>query len=405
MVNGIPLFFIAVSPGPPEGITTPEGWNGWDELSRDGVTLIRAGTGGEDWNTTHVEAFGRYADTAFAHGIYSSPNLAELTVLNSPKRRTALTDFINRYKSHPGILFWKSADEPQWSKVPVKPLRAAYELMHQLDPNHPVWTTHAPRGTYADLLPYNSVGDVVATDIYPVSEPPGKHSLLPNKGLSMVGDYTSLTVALARAGGKMPFMMLQGCWSGVVYDPPRRYNKLMYPTFHQERYMVYQAIINGSRSVGFFGVGIPLTLSGRDAECGWNWTFWRAVIRPLLDEIKQGSELYPVLCAPESEYPLKHTGGKWVETMWREGSVYLYIFAAAREENAGDVTFSGLDDGEVTVLHENRTIITKDGSFTDHFEPNDVHIYRALRVIPREKPRTKDAATSSPGYWTPGEAK
>jgi len=62
--------------------------------------------------------------------------------------------------------------------------------------------------------------------------------------------------------------------------------------------------------------------------------------------------------------------------------VYLYIFAAAREGQTQTVRFSGLQDGEVVVLHENRTLCAADGGFTDVFAAHDVHIYRALRRMP-----------------------
>ena len=144
--------------------------------------------------------------------------------------------------------------------------------------------------------------------------------------------------------------------------------------------MLYQAIICGANSVSFFGM--PVALTGRDAELGWNWTYWRAVLKPLLAEIKPGSELYPVLTSPDSKYPLEFTGAPQIEARWKEAGVYLYILAAAREGETVRVTFSGLQDGEVTVLHENRTIQAVNGSFTDAFAPHDVHIYRALRAMP-----------------------
>lgn len=400
-VNSIPFFFIGLSPAPPTDVKTPEGRDGWDELASDGISLVRTGVGAEDWTGTMTQQTVRCMDTAFAHGIYSTPNLRELSAVRNDADRERLVQFIRQFKNHPGLLMYKSHDEPQWGKIPAGPLETGYRVARAEDPAHPVWTMHAPRGTLDELKPYNAVCDILGTDIYPVSEPPGKHSLLPNKGLSMVGDYTKKMTELAN-GQKMVFMVLQGCWSGVVHDPPRRYNRLMFPTFREQRYMVYQAIICGARSVAFFGVGQPLSLYGRDKECGWNWTWWRGVMRPLLAEIKEGSELYPILIAPNSSYPLKHTGAPQVDVLWREAGIYLYVLAAAREGKPSTVRFSGLQDGEVTVLFENRTLQTSNGSFEDRFQPHDVHVYRALRVIPWEKPPKRDA---KPSYWTPQEAK
>ncbi len=390
LVNGRPFFFIGFSPGPPLKLETPEGGDGWAEMAAGGMSVVRGAIPEKEGTPEGAKAFGGYLDAAAAHGVYVWPFLHELVDVNRPGMKQRLERFVLQYKDHPAVLMWKSADEPEWGKKPVGPLREAYELIRRLDPHHPVWFCHAPRGTLETLRPYNAACDVLSTDIYPVSEPPGKHSLEANKGLSMVGDYTRRTVELAD-GKKMVFMVLQACWSGVnpAHNPK---NRLMFPTFREARYMMYQAIICGANSLSFFGM--PVALTGRDAELGWNWTYWRAVLRPLLEEIKPGSELYPVLVAPESRYSLRFTGAPQIEVRWKEASVYLYIFAAAREGETRQVTFSGLQDGEVAVLHEGRTLTARGGAFTDTFAAHDVHVYRALRVLP---------ATSRPAGGRGGE--
>lgn len=110
--------------------------------------------------------------------------------------------------------------------------------MHELDPKHPVWLTQAPRGTIESLTRYRPVYDIGAVDVYPVSYPPGTHSDLPNKNLSVVGDYAR---RVAEAGGpdRPLWMVLQICWSGV-HKPGKT---LRFPTFTDERYMSYQSII------------------------------------------------------------------------------------------------------------------------------------------------------------------
>ena len=46
---------------------------------------------------------------------------------------------------------------------------------------------HAPKFAAEALAPYMAGCDVTGEDIFPVSYPPGKHSDLPNKELSVVG--------------------------------------------------------------------------------------------------------------------------------------------------------------------------------------------------------------------------
>lgn len=375
-VDDVPTFFLGFAPGPPVDLKTPEGGDGWAELAEGGISVVRHGAPPRtDWNEEAEDLFEAYLDVAYGHGVRVWPMLRELVLLSDQQSRDRLSSFINRFKDHPGVLFWKTTDEPQWCNVPPEPIIEAYQIMRALDPNHPVWICHAPRGTLEQLKPYNDACDVLSTDIYPVSEPSGKHSLEPNKSLSMVGDYTRRMVELSE-GKKMVFMVLQVCWSGVMSRPDKQ-NRLMFPTMRQERYMMYQAIICGARSLSFFGM--PFGLTGRDAELGWNWTYWRAVLKPLFAEIKPGSELYPVLTAPDSDYPLAFTGAPQIEVTHREAGVYLYIIAAAREGRRRRVRFSGVEDGEVTVLFENRTILASNGGFSDYFSEHDVHVYRATK--------------------------
>lgn len=357
------------------GLTTPEGGDGWKELADGGISVVRSKVSGEHWTTDTQGELERYMDVAHSHGMYVWPMLHELVSSPRPGADQRLREFINRFKTHPGLLFWKSADEPEWGKIPAPRLVEAYHVIRDTDPDHPVWICHAPRGTLQTLAPYNDACDILSTDIYPVSFPPGKHSLQANKAISMVGDYTRRMMQLS-GGKKMVFMVLQAGWSGI--DPRNNpKNRVMFPTSREERYMLYQAIINGANSVSFFG--FPVALSGRDAQLGWNWTFWRAVVKPLLEEIRPGSELYPVLTAPETTCPLTFTGKPFIEARWKEVGPYLYIFAAAREGKERRVTFSGIGDGSVAVLHEDRMLEGKNGSFSDTFKEHDVHIYRALR--------------------------
>jgi hypothetical protein len=115
----------------------------------------------------------------------------------------------------PALLFWKGEDEPQWGHYPAEDLRLYYETIHELDSNHPIWITQAPRGTVEQLRPYNPFYDIGAIDIYPVSYPPGEHSGIANKNVSVVGDYTKMMGEVTgRRKGLM--MVLQICWSGVT---------------------------------------------------------------------------------------------------------------------------------------------------------------------------------------------
>ncbi len=170
LLNGRPFFFIGFSPGPPIDLMTPEGSDGWAEMAEGGMMVVRGKISEEDETSARGgDGFREYLDRAHRHGVYVWPFLGKLVELNRPGMRERLTTVVSRYRSHPAILFWKSADEPEWGGLPPEPLAEAYRLIHELDPGRLVWFCHAPRGTLETLRPYNAGCDILSTDIYPVT--------------------------------------------------------------------------------------------------------------------------------------------------------------------------------------------------------------------------------------------
>lgn len=377
IINGRKVFPITMSPGPPTNSETPFGDDALEELADGGAQIIRMAQT-TNWNSTVVAAQQASLDWAAQHGMLGMVNLRELSTFAAGDSATEaeLRSVMNQFKNHPALAVWKNKDEAWWGNTPVEDLKRGYDVIKEVDPNHPVEQTHAPRGTLQDLQPYNVAADILALDIYPVSIPPGKNSLLANKEISMVGDYTQFLAQVAD-GQKQIWMVEQIAWSGVT--PPA--NTLVFPTFRQSRYMAYQAIINGARGLMFFGGNVASTLNLQDAPLGWNWTFWHDVLKPVVREIGDHSVLAPALVAADSALPITMSGATApdIEFRVREAAPYLYILASKREGAAVNVTFSGLPawaaGGEV--LYESpRTVTAQNGQFTDTFAPFDVHVYR-----------------------------
>lgn len=372
--NGKPFLPLGVSPGPPTDFKTPDGKDGWKELADGGINYFRCGPSGGPWTKETEERVAKeIAAAEKAGGIGAWLFLRELCSINdkNPKREADLRRIVNQYKDRPGVYFWKSADEPAWGKVPVGPLEKGYKIVKQLDPDRPVLLLHAARNTIEELRRYNDTGDIFGADIYPVSVPMGKNNLLPNKGLSMVGDYTKRMVEVVN-DSKPIIMVLQVTWSGVM---PERGNVLVRPTIEQQRYMMYQAFIDGARGIHWFG--FPLALSDKDKPYGWNWTYWFDVLKPLLAEIKKGTELNKVLAAPKDDLKLTVEGTDDLEYLARKLDGKIYVLAAKREKPEATVKLSGLGiTGTADVMFENRTVPVKDGVISDTFKPNAVHVYR-----------------------------
>jgi hypothetical protein len=377
VLDGREVFPITMSPGPPTNGKTPLGDDALKELGDAGALMFRI-TQTTNWDATLIAAQQAALDWAAAHGMYCLVNLRELSAFASGDAATEaeLRSVVNQFKNHSALGVWKNKDEAWWGGTSAADLQRGYDVIKQEDTNHPIEQTHAPRGTVADLQPYNSAADILALDIYPVGVPPGANSLLANKEISMVGDYAQFLDQVGN-GQKQFWMVEQIAWSGVT--PPAK--TLVFPTPRQSRYMAYQAIANGARGLMFFGGNIAATLNAQDAPLGWNWTFWNDVLEPIVREIGDHSPLLPALVAPDSALPVTISGATFpdIEFRVRDSGPYLYIIATKREGATANVTFSGLPAWAATgeVLYESpRTVPASGGQFTDTFAPFDVHVYR-----------------------------
>ncbi|HWB84672.1 MAG TPA: hypothetical protein VG675_11075 [Bryobacteraceae bacterium] len=382
-VNDAATFPIGFTSGPILGGLAPNGQDGLAYLRREGYVFqlwyCPPGAWGPE-REKQLDALLDLSQQQGTHFVISIPDLQSI----KPGEQAKLAELrrvVTKYRDNPAMLFWKGEDEPQWSHYQPEDLAIYYKTVHELDRNHPIWITQAPRGTVDELRPYNPYFDIGAIDIYPVSYPPGTHSGIDNKNLSVVGDYTKLMGEVMNH--QKPLMMiLQICWSGVT-KPGKT---LRFPTFPEERYMTYQAIIDGAHALVYFGGNSRGCWNDEDAAYGWNWSFYNRVLQPVLDELKPGSPVYPALIAPDSKLPVQVEGAPGLEYSVRESGDNIYILAAKREGDTVEASFSGLPPqlAEGDVLYEApRSVKAQDGHFTDWFGPNEVHIYRFRRPAAR----------------------
>lgn len=369
IVNGKPYFALGLSGAPPADLKTPDGGDGWAELASGGVNWMRIGA--YPWKEEAIGDVRAQMDAAARVGIYGMLSFWDLSAPENTREETKLREALALFKDHPALVAYKDVDEPAWGKRSIPPIAKGYRIIKELDPGHPVVMVNAPRNSIDELRQYAEWCDVTGVDIYPVSVPMGGHSGLPNKQLSVVGDYTKRMIEVVN-GKKPALLVLQITFSGIV--PPK--HVLVRPTLYQQRYMTYQAIIDGAKGIMYFGGYI--VLNDRDQKLGFNWTYWYDVLKPLFKEIGPGTEVYQVMTAP-SKYDVKIgiDGAKDVEVLARKVDGKTYVLAAKREGDAATVRLSGLKgSGQADVLYENRKVPVKNGVITDEFKPNVVHVYR-----------------------------
>jgi hypothetical protein len=386
-INGKQTFTIGFTLPPAPDAKAPNGKFALEEFREAGAVFIRTGPmwgfrGQEEpqWDDAWIEREREYMDAAARAGMFCVPWLKELAAVEvgDVEKERRLRRVVRLFKDHPALGVWKGEDEPQWGAKPVGPLVRAREIITQEDPHHPLWIVQAPRGTVEELQPYNAAYDIGGVDVYPIGYPPGKHLLAAdtNREISMVGDYTRKMLQVV--DGRQPiWFTLQIAWSGVLGP-----KTLRFPTFPEQRFMTYQAIINGTRGLMYFGGSMDETLSERDRPFGWNWTYWQRVLRPVLEEVGSRSPLAEALCAPESELPVKASGSD-IELCVREVGREVFVLACCRDpRKTSEVTFRGLprELGEGDVLYESpRKVTATQGALRDWFAPFEVHVYRFVR--------------------------
>ncbi|HST17740.1 MAG TPA: hypothetical protein VLK36_08735 [Gaiellaceae bacterium] len=395
LVAGKPTFPIGLSDPPPVGSTAPGGGTpAWAEIARAGVTFVRNYT---VWRRVALAeqllAVKEELDAAQAHDLQVW--LALAGVDNNLQRQKLLDQIVGTVKGHPGLGVWKGADEPAHGHVPAAGLVAVRKHLRTLDPDHPIAIIEAPRApsktpggpdrplTAAAIRPYAAACDIHGVDIYPVSKPPGRHAGGPpvNTDISVVGDMTRIAVQATRR--KAIWTTLQIAWSGVL--PP---HPLVFPTLPQARFMAYDAVVHGARGLFFFGGHLREAMNAADRRRGWNWTYWRKVQRPLVEELTDAAHM-AALTASLAGLSIKANASD-IALSARADGPWLYLIAVRRSPTAdGRIRFTGLPAGvsRGTVLahpggNPARNVSVSGGAFTDPdpYRPHNARVYRFRRA-------------------------
>jgi hypothetical protein len=408
-VGGVKTFPLGLSNPPPPGGRTPDGRDGLAEVAEAGISVVRTGRG--DWSLGRLEEQiaeerGRL-DAIAAAGLQAWLYLGDVPDLpartagqQASAREQMLAAIGTRFRDHPGLGLYKGVDEPrnpfrgeQWIR-PAGLVRAARRLK-ALDPNHPVVIIQAPRSTVAQLSPYRPAFDITGADIFPIAYPPGEHSDLPNRDISVVGDVTRKMVRAA--GGKPVWTTLQIAWSGTVTSARRPNVVPRFPTLHELRFMAYQSIACGARGLMFFGGHLTQVARPADARAGWNWTFWEQALRPLVSELAS-TAVAPALVAADAK-PQVRCSAKEVDLITRRDGRFVYVIAVRRGGATTRVGFTGLPKkrngqpirgGQVLFEYAQdpppppigagrqafRSVAVADGGFRDWLGPHDARVYR-----------------------------
>ena len=381
LLDGAKTFPIVLAKGPEPEATTPDGRDALAEVASAGATYLKIGPATVAWTAADIEDAKQQNRAAAANQLHTWVNLSTVARVTPGSAGDVLLDqVVTALEGDAGggaIAMWKGADEPLWSGIAPSALQFAYCRSTGrgtaswcggepvLDDDHAWVTIQAPRGTAAQLASYTPVTDIHGVDVYPVT----LAASTPN--LHEVGAWTSTIASVTPS--RAVWTTLQVCASGS-YDSSGRF---VLPTLAQERYMLYDAILNGARSVAFYGGNNPNCWTANDRQYGWNWSFWSSVLKPLLGEINSLSPLAPALVNSATTKTLPANDAT-TQAISRQGNAGdLWVIAARHGPGTARVTIGALPAAVSTgtVYTEGRSIAVSNGSFTDDFAQWGVHVY------------------------------
>jgi len=258
----------------------------------------------------------------------------------------ALRASVSRLKHHPAILAWYTADEPGGSGTMPDTLLKAKDIIHEIDPNHPVIVLDA----FPDLLrDYGPAADILIADPYPI----------PNHSIEMVGEWTDAAVRAA-GPGKPIWMCLQGQGKPWIKRCP---------TVEETWNMAYQAIVHGANGIGWWCY-----------SANGNGVIGGMVASGYLDE-------YARLIAQIKTLETMLVNGKKGKTkisddfaihsldIEHEGATYIIAVNVRKQKVSASFSVQG---SSAEVLFEDRSLDLDAGQLVDQFAPYEVHIYRSV---------------------------
>lgn len=338
------------------------------------------------FNLVMTPADPKLMDAALDAKLMVWTGVGTLDLANRAKSEADLVAKVNAVKDHPAVAFLETVDEPAWTwgkpdiRVPAQPFVEAYPIIKKADPNHLLYTNHAPTNLVKTLQAYNAGTDIVACDIYPVNPgglksmfalfPDGYQGDLVNEHISQVGDYTEKMRAVA--GPKRPvFMVLQAfAWENLVEPKEdRRAEKVVYPTYEQSRFMAFQALIKGANGIIYWG-------SDFTPQPSQAWSDLKRVTREVADQAAALAERTSAVAISLDYQEMGHSVDKGVQTLVKEHGGKLYLYTCNADKNICRAAVSGLDGWKTcAVLNESRSLPVEKGGFTDTWKRFDVHVY------------------------------
>ena len=148
-----------------------------------------------------------------------------------------ITARVSQFSSHPALLAWYIADEPEYEPWLRARLEKIADICRQADPFHP---TVIVNNSIDGLVKYQGIGDVSMPDYYP--------GFLENgDSASPIGRYGELLAASQKLDGRAQWGVPQGfTWNAYGSNGHR------VPDYDELRNMHYQTLVNGHTGIVWY---------------------------------------------------------------------------------------------------------------------------------------------------------
>ncbi len=294
---------------------------------------------------------------------------------------------IELFRNHPALLAWHVMDEPDASGEPkgegerrgTEYVPAAYKMIKERDPNHPVTTVLC---RFAGVSTFTPWLDVVQADYYPIPPIPATDFAGTGfRGIAIMAD----NCRTASDNGKPFWFVCQAFNYGKLKASPEDPNFVpaewqRFPTLNELRTMTYTAVASGARGIFYYSL-MDLMLD-RGQVGGYlsrveNWERLKQVVSEL-------NQLMPLLTADTKETIDDKDN---VRTMVKSVGKDTYIIAAnmERQPTRTSITVPGIRKAKAQLMFENGKPVTiENDSFTASFGPVESHVWRVRRSQIRE---------------------
>ncbi|MBI2297680.1 MAG: hypothetical protein HYU66_01790 [Armatimonadetes bacterium] len=340
LVDGIPTFpFGAYCFHPPQAVALEEATMSFTHLAPYRSTNFNQAGAQEEM----LAALDRCAALGFrVH--YDIRPIA--TMPDTPAKWDLLKREVEAVRSHPALLCWYLADEPELQRgsQPPELMAKAYRFVKELDPYHPCTMVFADPRQAPDYAPGM---DIVMTDPYPIPNGPVTN---------VAGAITGLDDSL---GHLPPVWVVPQAFGGGEWWARE-------PSAQEERAMTWLGIVHGATGVQYF----MRVLDGVRPFCTRMWS----ACRDMADEV---AELTPDLLSPLPA-PEVHASDTRIHARGWATADALTVAAvnAANEPAPLHLTIAGAPDTTATVQFENRTIAVKGGAIDDYIDGFGTRVYR-----------------------------